>query len=260
MVQAGELGSFEKAVSSPPARILVPAKPGGGIGVPAQPAQGSSRRPAYDTHQGCGLDCALVDVVLQAVMPAVGMFTMVGLARVGLSDEMPLDQAFEPRQLGDIDLPFLAAEVSQQQIGARTTALDQRAEVGVGPFALQVRKLVYDERAWADHLEIEQVHGVFRIAVNRIFQLGLGGGQSLVRRQTETVGSSFTLPMTVCPDESWCWRFIPTWNHYGLQSSAEYDASGAYVMPFGSLRLGYRWTQAGYATLSGPYMGLALHF
>jgi len=256
--EAGDLRSFEQSVTGtrPPQSRPSP---------PRQTGQPVLQR---SSHRGCisgGLvECLVEELFIGPFVDLTGMLTMMSMARVGMMGSEGLD-GVEPRLAGDPDLPYVAVDLSLLRASRSLTATDARAEVGLGAFAMVVRQTRFRETVSATtsggELGLQQSYFLFRMAPSRTFQLGIGGGQSAMTGQRDTVGTSMIAPVSICPDRDWCVRLLPTWNTYpGGHETTEYDWSVAWTQPYLSLRLGYRWANSGVEVIAGPTAGLTLHF
>jgi hypothetical protein len=256
VAQAGDLRSFEQAATS-----------GGRKAVP--PRGSAPSGPVLNrSHGGCLSDslagCLVEQLFIGPFVDLTGMLTMMSMARVGAIGAAAA-AGVEPREVGDPDLPYAAVDLGIQRVSSVQTTTDARAEIGFGAFAVVVRNTRYRETisstTTGGELSVRQSYGLFRMAPSRTFQLGVGVGESVLSGQRETVGTSLTAPISVCPDRDWCLRLLPTWNSYpGGGKTTEYDWSVAWTQPWLSLRLGYRWVNSGVEVLQGPTAGLTLHF
>lgn len=181
------------------------------------------------------------------------------LARVRGTDD-PFYNQLGFRELGDPDLPYLAADLGFQWVHPDITAIDARAEIGYGPFGFEVRDTHYDEQHPRDNLDVLHLHGLYRISGSRSFQFGLGLGAVVLAGHDTHSGFSLTMPVSVTPWRHWGARLTPTWSWVAGNQINDYDVSVDYIQRLYSLRAGYRTNSVGTESLHGPYVGASYHY
>lgn len=184
------------------------------------------------------------------------------MARMPGSDPLDLfaDNQVPRRQPGELGLPYLALDSGYQWLGDDITAWDGRLELGYGLLGLESRYVRLNEPGAGDSLSMRWLHPLYRMSFSEYFELAIGLGVAGLHGQQSTSGLGFT--------NSWRIRTSDIVYLQGSSSSMlfeEGDASqitveAAFAAPYGALRLGYRWYQAGSMTLSGPTLGLTLSY
>jgi hypothetical protein len=222
---------------------------------------------------GCGSDAEdaavffLVDITW-GVARGVGAGLLYGgyasMARVADVDrytpegeEIPLPPR---RETGDPLLPFLALEGFAQPTHDGISATGGRAEVGFGPLAVEGRFTRYSEAGFPAHLDLVQVHGLYRMSLGAPVELDLGYGTAALYGQGRHAGFSMTYPVRVYPVHNLGVEFRPSWAWLGGATLSDHTLAVTGTAGYLSLRAGYRWTRAGSANLDGPVLGATLHF
>ena len=248
---AGTLGDFEGAATTP--------KPGP---APA-PRSGSVGSNAGHAGGGVRIDNSLTglqsgDLV---VLVAIGLVAGAQLS-LGRMQGAPSVAGIRttPRERGDPDLPMLRLDANHQNVQGDVRAGDFRLETGYGPLAVQARYTRFREDIPRDTLDLTYVHGLVRISATSTFGLDFGVGSAWLAGNERHNGFSGTVAMAWRPHERVELRFAPAWSSIQDRWIRDHDVSAALVMPYASLRVGYRWVAVNGATLKGPYAGISLHF
>ena len=176
----------------------------------------------------------------------------------GTPKDDDLAEAYGVRQSGETTVPLVALNVNYQSIESDVEAYDARLEAGSGPLAVLYRITRYEETNPADELDLSWLYGVLRLSYTRYFEVGLGFGGIFLDGDTSESGGSFTLPIRIEPSRYFGFDYRPTWGWINGNTISDYDLGVRVGVRYVSIRVGYRWTKAGRATLKGPIFGVLL--
>lgn len=242
---AGTLGDFEGTATAPKS-AAAPSGGGGGGG-------GSGVRVSSNVGENLGGDLTLLAVIGLAAGAEMSLARMRGTpSAYGVN--------ITPRQAGAPDLPILRIDANFQNVQGDTRATDVRVETGYGPLGLQARYTRFREDEPRDTLDLTYVHGLIRVSATPLFGLDLGLGSAWLSGRAHNNGFSATLPIAYRPHPRVELRFAPAWSSIEDRWIRDHDLSAAFVLPYASLRVGYRWLGVNGATLKGPYAGISVHF
>ena len=166
----------------------------------------------------------------------------------------------KPRKSGEVMLPKLAMDVSYQQINSETFAYNGRLEFGYGPFAVEAQETSYKEREAENHLQIIQIHGLYRMSFSEKSGLSLGFGSLLWNGRSRKSGFSFMMPLQVHLAKNIELKCSPAWAFLDKRVINDYKLALAYSQKYVSAQGGYRWFGSGHEYLQGPYGGLVFHY
>lgn len=243
---AGTLGDFENAAGAPASSGSPrPANSGnsGGTGVRANSNIGGQ----------IGGDLTLLAVI------GLAAGAEMSLARMRGTQSM-YGVEVTPRQTGAPDLPLLRLDANYQNVQGDTRATDVRIETGYGPLGLQARHTQFREDQPRETLNLTYVHGLIRVSATPVFGIDVGLGAAWLDGRNRHDGFSATVPVAWRPHPRVEFRFAPAWSSIQDRWIRDHDVSAALVVPYGSLRIGYRWLGVDDATLKGPYAGFSVHF
>ncbi|MCX5792402.1 MAG: hypothetical protein NTY45_09380 [Elusimicrobia bacterium] len=190
------------------------------------------------------------------------LITYPGVATMARVRRSP-DPAFadsEIRVIGAPDIPIIRAELNYQQVNSHIFGVDGRLLAGYGPFGVQYRQTHYSEDAAWDSLELIQIHGLYRVSMNKKFEFDMGFGGLILDGNAQTSGFSMTYPLSVFPSPHFGFNVTPAWSWLSGNLISDYDWSASYVRKFYSVRLGYRRNRAGGEKLTGPYFGVSCYY
>lgn len=247
---AGTLGDFEGAATS--------SKP-----APAPAPRSGAIRSGAGAGGGVRVESGLTglqsgDLV---VLAAIGLVAGAQLS-LGRVQGAPSVAGIRttPRERGNPDLPLLRLDANTQNVQGDIRASDFRLETGYGPLALQARYTRFREDVPRDTLDLTYAHALVRISATSTFGLDVGAGSAWLAGAARHNGFSGTVAMAWRPHERVELRFAPAWSSIEDRWIRDHDVSAALVVPYASLRVGYRWVAVNGATLKGPYAGVSLHF
>jgi len=243
--QAGTLGDFEGAAGAPASSG--PSASGGGGG------RGGGVHVSSNVGASIGGDLTLLAVIGLAAGAEMSLARMRGTPSM-------YGVPVTPRKTGSPDLPLLRLDANYQNVQGDTRATDIRVETGYGPLGLQARHTQFREDQPRDTLNLTYVHGLIRVSATPVFGLDLGLGAAWLDGRNTHDGFSATLPIAWRPHPRIEFRFAPAWSSIQDRWIRDHDVSAAFVVPYGSLRIGYRWVGVNDATLKGPYAGFSVHF
>lgn len=242
--QAGTLGDFESAAGAPASSspaTSVGNRGGGGVHVRS------------NVGANVGGDLTLLAVIGLAAGAEMSLARMRGTPSMyGVN--------VTPRETGAPDLPLLRLDANYQNVQGDTRATDVRIETGYGPLGLQARHTRFREDEPRDTLNLTYLHGLIRVSATPVFGLDLGLGAAWLDGRNRQDGFSATLPVAWRPHPRVEFRFAPAWSSIQDRWIRDHDISAALVVPYGSLRIGYRWVGVNGAMLKGPYAGFSVHF
>lgn len=175
----------------------------------------------------------------------------------------PIDARYafaEPRETGEVLIPFFRLDAAYQNVDSDVEAIDIRAELGYGPIALSIRDTNYQESDPDDELEIFQMHALYRMSFSEAFEVDAGLGILTIDGDGQNSGLSLTLPVLIRYTENLGFEFRPSWSSVNGNTIQDYDVGAMLGMRFVALRAGYRWIESENTSLNGPYLGISIHF
>lgn len=244
--QAGTLGDFENAAGAPASSGAPPRANGGNRG-------STGVRVNSNVGGEIGGDLTLLAVIGLAAGAEMSLARMRGTQSI-------YGVEVTPRQTGAPDLPLLRLDANYQNVQGDTRATDVRIETGYGPLGLQARHTQFREDQPRDTLNLTYVHGLVRVSATPVFGIDVGLGAAWLDGRNRHDGFSATVPIAWRPHPHVEFRFAPAWSSIQDRWIRDHDVSAAFVVPYGSLRIGYRWLGVDDATLKGPYAGFSVHF
>lgn len=199
------------------------------------------------------------DDFLQFFVVVVAHSSRLTMERMRKSDDPEL--AHIPlREKGAPDLPLLRADVNYQHIDDRTKGLDGRVLIGYGPLGAQYRHTQYREEGAAAPLNFIQMHGILRMSWSKKVEFGMGYGNLVLDGQKRNNGFSMTYPLSIFPTKYLSLNFSPTWSWINQHAITDCDGSVAWTGKYCSVHAGYRRIKVKDQALSGPYVGISLHY
>lgn len=166
----------------------------------------------------------------------------------------------ETRILGEPGLPILRFDTSYQDVESDVYAIDNRLEVGYGPFGCDYRITKYHESTPKTNLDITSVHGIYRMSFTRFVEVGLGLGNMTLEGINKHSGFSVLIPLHIQFSDIWSFQFRSSWSALRNNDVSDYDFGIMYTRGFGSIRVGYRSVSSGNEQLKGPHIGFSAHF
>ncbi|NOY68419.1 MAG: hypothetical protein GXP53_02850 [Deltaproteobacteria bacterium] len=216
----------------------------------------------FNTEDSEDTDDFLSDVAGFVTIGILGGMTLGGVSswkRVCPSGDTEISDA-TPRKAGEPLIPFFRADISRQNLESDVNALDFRAEVGYGPFALHYNQTRFHENEPKDKLDLIRIYGVYRMSFSTLVELDLGLGTLIINGKNENSGFSFTLPFIIRPVKYVGVEFRPAWSSVNGTDVNDYDIAIMLGEKYASLKLGYRWLHSVEESLNGPYAGVSLYF
>lgn len=164
------------------------------------------------------------------------------------------------RENGSPIIPFVRLDIAHQWVEPDIDAVDKRLEIGLGPFAGEVRSTRFDESSPDDNLDILYIHGLLRIPITRYAECDLGIGSIFLDGNEKSDGASLTASIYVFPFKHLSFRFSPTLSMINGNSIEDMDVSMSVGYPYGAVRAGFRNIESSGETLNGPYAGFSFVF
>lgn len=230
------LRKFEKSAQPSPEKPAAPYQ-----------AQEANRRYSNDKQDSHGN--AFGNEMFNLVMDVMAESGKITLSR--LSSDTDLAQQ---RVVGDILIPFVRYDFAYQNISSNIIANSHRVEAGYGPFALSLEDYAFHEQAPDNTLTIKQQLLLYRMSVNRIFEVDFGLGQTIVSGAKRTTLDTFSIPLRLAFSENIALEFRPTW----ANTIDDYEIALHWGRQYGSVKIGYRTLISTGDALSGPFAGFSL--
>jgi hypothetical protein len=202
-------------------------------------------------------DDSVALALLIVALPVYGGLASWHRVRPGEPDLEFEEKRLPARRAGEALLPFARVDAAYQLVESDVDAWDLRAELGFGPFAVQVRETHYDEGEPDNDLDLVQAHFLWRMTVIKQLEIDAGLGGIVVDGKDTNSGVSGTLPILIHPWDFIGLEFRPSWSSVNDNTVSDYDLSLLAGWRFISARAGYRWTNSGGSSLNGPIFGLA---
>jgi hypothetical protein len=157
-------------------------------------------------------------------------------------------------------LPTISLDSDYQNIESDLFSINNRIEVGYGPFGFQYKEMRYFEKDPDDELKIYQLNYLHRISNGENFRLDLGLGSVTMEGNETNTGFSLTTPLYVFLPKK-CSVFLrPNWGWINGNAIQDYKLGFLWSRKFISLQGGYRFVKSGKETLNGPFIGFNLHY
>ncbi|MCK5675245.1 MAG: hypothetical protein KAH95_17825 [Spirochaetales bacterium] len=163
-----------------------------------------------------------------------------------------------PRIAAEPLIAILRSDTSFQIIDQELFALDQRVEIGYGPFGAAGRYSYYFETDSPSELHLWQAHLLYRMSILNLIELSPGIGGFGMFGQYENDGLSLTAPIRVNIDRTVSLEILPVLNIYPNGSTGS-DLDIAVLLDFQQVkpRFGYRQlSSSGGTVLKGFYGGV----
>jgi hypothetical protein len=164
----------------------------------------------------------------------------------------------EARELGDPLVPFVRLDFAYQEVQSDVEALDYRAQVGYGPFALELNQTRYEETDPSSRLDFYRLWGLYRLSYSERIEVDLGAGGLILDGNDRSSGLSLTMPVLVRPYDWLLVEFRPIWSTIHGSDIDEYEAGLLFNWESLALKVGYRWTHSPNMSLDGPFFGLSI--
>lgn len=165
------------------------------------------------------------------------------------------DMFVAPRALGESDIPFLRFDLPLSEGKINRENSSYRAEIGFGPAGVQYNHLSDDQLNPATPQTVQELYGLYRMSFFSCIGIDLGVGNMRLNGVTHENRFSWTTPIRLRIPGFLSFEFRPAW----AQHFSDYDFAVLYSWPYVSLKAGYRWVDAPYTAINGPYVGMAVH-
>lgn len=163
-----------------------------------------------------------------------------------------------PRFVAEPLIAILRSDTSFQVLDQELFALDQRVEIGYGPFAAAGRYSYYFETDSPSELHFWQAHLLYRMSILNIIEFSPGFGVFGMFGQYENDGFSLTAPFRLNIVRAVSLEMLPVLNFYPNGATGT-DLDIALLLDFQQVkpRLGYRQlSSSGGSALKGFYGGV----
>ncbi len=170
------------------------------------------------------------------------------------------DLGWEPREPGAPLLPVVRFDFAYLDLQDDVEATDFRAQVGYGPFAIELNPTFYEEDNPASNLDIYRLWGLYRMSVTDRIEFDVGAGAIMLEGNETNTGFSLTAPILVQAYDWLLVEFRPIWSEINETSIDEYEAGVLLNWQNLAVKAGYRWTRTPETSLNGPFFGLSLRY
>ena len=157
------------------------------------------------------------------------------------------------REPGDPIMSVFRLDASRQNLQSDVSAVDYAAEFSHSIFALHYRSTALHEPSAFDDLQIKQLSALIRGA-DKTFSIAFGVGAATISGQQQNTGPMYTIPVKSRVNSKVIFGFRPTLMRINGRNIQDYDISGEYLWRYAGIRIGYRYIDAGYNSLRGPYI------
>ncbi len=164
----------------------------------------------------------------------------------------------EARELGDPLLPFVRLDFAYLDVESDVEALDYRAQVGYGPFAVELNQTRYEEEDPSSQLDFYRIWGLYRLSYGERIEIDLGAGGVILDGDDCNSGFSVTTPVLVQACDWLLIEFRPVWSTIHGSDIDEYEAGVLFNWESLAIKAGYRWTRSPNMSLDGPFFGLTI--
>ncbi len=242
---ASQLDSFERGATTP------------------KQSSSSDRKEESATHSpslGCKSNC-LMDGVFELMIDAAAAAAIAG-GEMSNERTMGEQQGYgvSERNPGELLIPLFRSDLAIQQLEQHLFAVDLRMEAGYGAFGIEGRFTEYRESTPSDHMSISRLHLLYRMSFGDHFGMNFAAGRAYLGGNGQYSGSSWGLPIYFHPSKYWGVEWKPIFMKFNGVTNSDQDLSLHLNYQFGSLMLGYRRISNEVSDLSGPYVGISLHY
>lgn len=162
--------------------------------------------------------------------------------------------------IGSPVLPTISLDTDCQNVESDIYSINNRIEVGYGPFGFQYKEMRYFERDPKDKLKIYQFNYLHRMSDGEYFRIDLGIGIVTIEGNKSNSGLSLLTPVYVYFPKK-CSLFLrPNWGWINGNSIQDYKLGFLLSRKYISAQVGYRFVKSGEETLNGPFIGFNLHY
>lgn len=166
-------------------------------------------------------------------------------------------RAGTPRGLGEATIAFARVDLSGARMGRGIHATAARAEVGYGPWGLELVQRRYTETQPHALLELQHYRGLYRMSLGDTVEVDLGLGRLHMAGLERHRGASWTLPILVHPSVRWGVELRPSWASLNGTIVGDHELALSLGERFWSVRAGYHWLRSPAERLQGPFLGLS---
>ncbi len=170
------------------------------------------------------------------------------------------DLGWEPREPGDPLLPVVRFDFAYFDLQDDVEATDYRAQVGYGPFAVELNPTFYEEDVPDDNLDIYRIWGLYRMSITDRLEFDVGAGAIILEGNETNAGFSLTTPILARVYDWLLIEFRPIWSQVNETSIDEYEAGVLLNWENLAVKAGYRWTRSPETSLNGPFFGLSIRY
>lgn len=157
-------------------------------------------------------------------------------------------------------LPSFSLDTDYQNVESDIFSINNRIEVGYGPFAFQFKEMRYFERDPNDELKIYQLNYLHRMSDGEYFRIDLGIGTVTIEGNKRNTGLSLITPVYVYLPKK-CSLFLrPNWGWINGNAIQDYKLGFLLSRKYISAQVGYRFVKSGEETLNGPFVGFNMHY
>ncbi|MBN1362307.1 MAG: hypothetical protein JW993_17055 [Sedimentisphaerales bacterium] len=181
-------------------------------------------------------------------------------ARVSGDENRLADLGWDPREPGDPLLPIVRFDFAYFNLQSDVEAMDYRAQVGYGPFAVELNPTFYEEEIPADDLDIYRIWGLYRMSITDRIEFDFGAGAIVLEGNETNTGFSLTTPILAQVYDWLLVEFRPIWSEINETSIDEYEAAVLLNWKSLAVKAGYRWTRSPETSLNGPFFGLSIRY
>jgi hypothetical protein len=211
-------------------------------------------------NEGGDSDSAISIVLLKFVGKLL-WYTFIAGGAYSYERMLPEHSSFiYPRVASEPLIAILRSDTSFQILDKELFSLDQRVEIGYGPFGAIGRYSYYFETDSPSELHFWQAHLLYRMSIINLIEFSPGFGVSGMFGNYAKDGFSLTAPIRLNIARSVSLEMLPVLNIYPNGSTGS-DLDFAILLDFLKVkpRLGYRQlSSSGGAMLKGFYGGITL--
>lgn len=166
---------------------------------------------------------------------------------------------YPSRTTGSARLPIARVDIVYGDMNSDVTAWDVMALLGYKGIAAQYRHTYFSERDPKDHLALGQAHLFYRMTWTYV-DVSLGGGVVTLKGNESHTGGSFSVPVSIHPNNRWALIWRPTVGDLNGNRIVDHDLGLHFTRRYYSLQAGYRHVKTGSQTLHGPQVGAAFYY
>ena len=162
--------------------------------------------------------------------------------------------------IGTPILPTISLDTDYQHVDSDLYSINNRVEIGFGPFGFQYKELRYFEKEPKDQLKIYQFNYLHRMSDGKFIRVDLGLGSLTLEGNEKNTGFSLLAPIYVFLPKRWSLFLRPNWGWIHTNTLQDYKLGFLFSQDYYSFQAGYRFVKSGEETLNGPFCGFNLHY